>query len=68
MPKELKVQCPECDKEVTLIDGEGECKNCTLDVGWVMERHRRDRALGKLKKRESEEDKKAGKKDRWSFD
>lgn len=67
---EKKVMCPECDKEVTLKDGEGTCV-CGLDVGWVLERRRRDRALEKLKSREEKEsadDKRAGKKDRWSFD
>jgi endogenous inhibitor of DNA gyrase (YacG/DUF329 family) len=50
-----KVICPECEKDVEIVDGEGECPNCGLDVGWVLEKHRRDKAVAKLAAREEEE-------------
>jgi hypothetical protein len=53
-PKKVKLICPECDKEVELVDGEGVC-DCGLDVGWVVEKRRRDRAVKKLAEREEAE-------------
>ena len=50
-----KVVCPECDKEVELVNGEGSCAACGLDVGWVLEKRRRDKAIEKLKQREEAE-------------
>lgn len=60
--KTRNVVCPECGKEATLTadeDGvyQGRCKNedCGLDVGWVFEKRRRDKAVDKLKKDEEGE-------------
>jgi transcription initiation factor TFIIIB Brf1 subunit/transcription initiation factor TFIIB len=55
---EKKVMCPECDKDVTIKDGEGVCANCGLDVGWCLEKARRDKAVRKLS--EPEKAKKKG--------
>ncbi len=48
MATEKTVKCPECDKDVKLTDGEGTCANCGLDVGWVVEKARRERAVRRL--------------------
>lgn len=65
-PKKVKLICPECDKEVELVDGEGVCGNCNLDVGWVVEKRRRDRAIRKMDEREEGETRPKTKK-RFSF-
>lgn len=53
MPDQTKkVVCPECDKEATVILEEGEwtgkCDNCGLDVGYIVEKRRRDKAIKKM--------------------
>lgn len=53
--KKITVICPECDKDVEIINGEGECLGCGLDVGWVLEKRRRDKAVAKLAEREEKE-------------
>lgn len=65
--KRIKVICPECEKEVELSDGEGVCGNCGLDVGWVMEKRRRDKAVKKLEEREEKESPTKNKKSRFNF-
>lgn len=62
MPEEKKVVCPECDKEVQLKDGV--CPECGLDVAWVQEKVRRDKAVEKLKQGI---DKKKKKDSGWGF-
>lgn len=50
------VECPECETDTPLDeDGQGECPNCGLDVGWVVEKARRDEAVDKYKQRKKEE-------------
>lgn len=53
--KKLTVICPECDRDVEIIDREGECSGCGLDVGWVLEKRRRNKAVAKLAEREEKE-------------
>jgi len=54
-PQERMVICPECGKEVKINkDGEGECPGCGLDVGWCLEKRRRDRAVAKLAEQETD--------------
>lgn len=48
------VQCPECDKEVTLND-KGECPNCGLNVSRVLAHDRHERALEKMRKKRNPE-------------
>lgn len=55
MAEQKKVICPECETEVTLTDGEGECSKCGLDVGEVLERDRYERALQKVRERREKE-------------
>lgn len=46
---ERKVLCPECEAETTLnSEGEGFCPKCSLDVGWVLEKARRERAVRRV--------------------
>ena len=54
MPVKKKVVCTskECEgknTEVELMDGEGTCSVCGLDMGWVVEKARRDDALERFK-------------------
>lgn len=68
MPNEPKIKtviCPECKKECTLTkddDGiyQGKCQNeeCGLDVGWVYEKRRRDKAVKSLEDDEVREEEK----------
>ena len=75
------VLCPgdDCDAEVNLDesdeDGDVICPKCGLDVGWVIEKDRRDRAGERLRKRREEEqqnikeeEKKKSKKKFFSFE
>ena len=68
MPDTKKsVLCPECDKDVELVNGEGTCGNCGLDVGWVYEKRRRDKALDKVKEREEQEQQPPKRKNKFNF-
>lgn len=51
------VTCPgdDCDAEVNLDENEGECPKCGLDVEWVMEKARRDRAVKRVEERRAAE-------------
>jgi hypothetical protein len=62
-PQKKKVVCPGegCNTEVELTlntesnEWEGDCSKCGLDVGWCIEKVRRDRAVKRLVEREEAE-------------
>jgi hypothetical protein len=62
-PQKRKVICPEenCNTETELTynaetkEWEGDCPKCGLDVGWCVEKIRRDRAVRRLTEREAAE-------------
>jgi transcription initiation factor IIE alpha subunit len=60
LPKDRHVVCPECDADVNLAESD-KCPNCRLDVAWIFEKRRRDKALERLKQREEDEQKKSDK-------
>lgn len=66
-PSDRKVLCPECEAETALnSEGEGFCPKCNLDVGWVLEKARRERAVRKVNDARETEGKPA-KKSGWGF-
>jgi len=54
VPVKKIVQCPECETDVNLAET-SECQKCGLNVGRVMERHRLDKALQKIREREEKD-------------
>jgi len=69
MPESVKtkVVCPECSTEVELVDGEGRCSKCRLDVGYVVEKRRVDRAIKKMDDEENKEKEPPRRKSRFSL-
>jgi endogenous inhibitor of DNA gyrase (YacG/DUF329 family) len=61
-PVKKTVICPECDAEVELKEGSGECPSCGLNVAWVLEKDRRECALQRLRDRREKDKKDAEKK------
>lgn len=55
MPDEKKiVKCPDCEKDHDMATG-GRCASCGLDLEYVFERYRTNKAIRKMEQADAEE-------------